>query len=127
MLPKPEVLLLTDTATVPKSANTKSILPNAAHDPRSSKLESLNSFTQTSASIRFWPEVFSKAIKIPRISPKFGFPITEYVWLLACTWLNLLLKLKFCLSLSILSFTKSVKLKFISFSKGHTSLTSEIE
>ena len=51
MLPKPVVLLFTETATVPKSAITTSIRPNAAQDPRSSKLESLNSLTQTSASI----------------------------------------------------------------------------
>ena len=51
--PKPVDLLLTETATLPKSANTKSILPKAAHEPLSSKLESLNSFTHTSASIKF--------------------------------------------------------------------------
>ena len=77
MLPKPVVLLLTDTATDPKSAMTTSIRPNAAQDPRSSRFESLNSLTQTSASIKVSPEEFSKAIKIPRTSPKFGFPITE--------------------------------------------------
>ena len=54
-----------------------SILPIAAQEPLSSKFESLNSLTQTSASIIFWPEVFSNAINMPRTSPKFGLPITE--------------------------------------------------
>ena len=53
MLPNPAVRLLTDTAIVPKSANIKSILPKAAQDPRSSRFDNLNSFTQTSASIKF--------------------------------------------------------------------------
>ena len=78
MLPKPEVLLLIETATVPRSAKTKSMRPSAAQALRSSKSESLNSFTQTSASIAEVEFVFSTAIKIPRTSPKFGLPNTIY-------------------------------------------------
>ena len=81
ILPKPEVWLFTETATVPKSAKVKSILPKAAQDPASSKSDNLNSFTQTSASIGTDELVFSKAIKIPLTSPKLGFPITEYLCL----------------------------------------------
>ena len=76
ILPKPAVLLFTETATVPKSASTISILPKAAQEPLSSKSDNLNSFNQTSAFMFWMLELFSMAIKIPLTSPRFGLPIT---------------------------------------------------
>ena len=83
MVPNPTECVFAETDKVPKSANTISTLPSADHPPCSSISDNLNSLAQTSALI-IGPSgiyLFSTPIKIPRTSPKFGFPCTETILL----------------------------------------------
>ena len=83
MVPKPTEWVFADTDKVPKSANTMSTLPSADHPPCSSMSDNLSSLAHTSA-LRTGPSViylFSTPIKIPRTSPRFGFPCTEIILL----------------------------------------------
>ena len=83
IVPKPTECVLADTDKVPKSANTISTLPSADHPPCSSISDNLSSLAQTSALI-IGPSgkyLFSTPIKIPRTSPRLGFPCTETILL----------------------------------------------